>query len=209
MRISEPEVPTKLLPNSWITKTVREGLVTHIWSWFRATEQFSFSITRGWGGWGIGGVASCQVNVGGGHRWQWWPRALGGLLLKYYSSHFLKSSKISPFVSVLSAMTLGQAIIISCLNYHNGFFLPGLPGSVIAPFSLQSCPGIHAGRIIFLKYIFVMSVSCFKLFNMIDKTLRDLVPIYLPVPPPYTYPTHIYLQFPDVLISFSSPELCT
>lgn len=99
-------------------------------------------------------------------------------------------------------MTLGQTIIISCLNYHNGFFLPGLPGSVIAPFSLQSFPGLHAGRIIFLKYIFVMSVSCFKLFNMIDKTLRDLVPIYLPVPPPYTYPTHIYLQFPDVLISF-------
>lgn len=76
------------------------------------------------------------------------------------------------------------------------------PGSVIAPFSLQSCPSLHAGRIIFLKYTFVISVSCFELFNMIYKTLRDLVPIYLPVPPPYTYPTHIYLQFPDVLISF-------
>lgn len=61
-------------------------------------------------------VPSCQVRVGGEHRWEWWPRALGTLLLKYYSSHFLKSSQLLPFVSDLTVTTVGKAIIISCLN---------------------------------------------------------------------------------------------
>ena len=74
-------------------------------------------------------------------------------------------------MSVLTAPTADQAIIISQLNYRNAFFL----SSRIAPISLQTCLTI-AVRTIFLKFKFDYVTSL--LFNMICKTLKDLIPTH-------------------------------